>query len=558
MRTTVAGKPLVLIPSPRSAQFTGRVFDGVVPGDEFSQVILPRTLGNGAVPVESIRDASLPQGAYTASVTAAAVTVKSGDPEGLRNAVVTVSDTVRQLGGLAECDIADEPAFKTRAILEGYCGKPWPREGRFQMLDFALWRKFNRYFSSTRAPKVSFSWREPFDSDELDVVGEVAERCRQYGIDYVFSIRPADISVSDDADRMRLFSKLQTVSRLGIRHFILLEDDVKTQLSDGDGAAFGDYGTAHSRLVVETYRFLKSYDPQSRLIFCPSPYTTDSLSTPAMGLYVEKVREIVPAEIEVIWTGPFCCSAKIDDYDADHYGAFVGRKPFLWDNYPVIDGRPGLLFLGPLKRRSPALADHVSGYGTNAMDWPVANFIPMSTIAEYLWNPQDYDPDVALEDAIRFELGEAALPAAKRIVELFTSDWQEPEIEQGAGGSAEVYINNRGNASTAEQLKRVADELPRLVEKLNALTPNRDFVAMLGPVVANLVELSKVVSLDTEAVKRRDRGDERGAEFIENRLRRELVRMEVGLRYEHMAAISYLRGDWRYYRKLTGDTSTSI
>jgi hypothetical protein len=100
-------------------------------------------------------------------------------------------------------------------------------------------------------------------------------------------------------------------------------------------------------------------------------------------------------------------SATVTASQAAGYAALVGRpKVLLWDNYPVNDYTGGIvaaatrLFLGPYEGRSADLADAVLGVLANPMGEPLANRIPLATVATYLADPSAYQPETAWRRAL--------------------------------------------------------------------------------------------------------------------------------------------------------------
>lgn len=556
MKTTIGGKTLILIPSPKKAQFTGEVLEGASVDEAFVERLAGR--GKRLLGLGYREDASLPEGGYGLRISAGGVEVTAADGDGRRSALSTVAGMVRQLGGLAVGSVEDHPQFVVRSVIEGYCGKPWPQEGRLRTFEFMARRKFNVFFSSTRAPKASLGWRDPFDEEDIAELREAFEAAGSLGIEYAYSIRPADIVVSNGNDRRALLAKIRAVFDIGVRRFMLLEDDVYDEIGGPDKETYGSYGAAHAALTNEVYEYLKGLDERSKLVFCPMPYLTVLVREPGMREYLATIKERVAEEVEVIWTGPYCCSSRITAANARYYGSLIGRKPFLWDNYPVVDGRPGVLFLGPIRRRAADLSEALSGYGTNPMDYPVLNFVPVSTIAEYLWNSESYSGEAAIEEAMEIELGEKALPVAGRIVEIFSTPGNLPMREEGPAGATEVYLEKKGDPEAAAQLERISAELERLVGELAGLTENGEFVEMVRAAVSNLVVLAGPVRLDVEIERLRAGGDQEAVRELEAKRQAMYEELKGDLKYENLAAVSYLNGNWRYYRELTGDTSTSI
>jgi hyaluronoglucosaminidase len=72
----------------------------------------------------------------------------------------------------------------------------------------------------------------------------------------------------------------------------------------------------------------------------------------------------------------------------------------VWDNYPVNDGSmERSLHLGPYRGREPGLADATAGVLCNPMLQARASLVALATAADFLRDPDGYDPDAALARA---------------------------------------------------------------------------------------------------------------------------------------------------------------
>src|SRR5699024_294557 len=97
-------------------------------------------------------------------------------------------------------------------------------------------------------------------------------------------------------------------------------------------------------------------------------------------------------DIRIQWTGEGVFSASIteesaaravESYHTDHL--------FIWDNFPVNDGRRDRLFLSPLEGRDDSLHEVLAGFTANPMIEPYASLISLANYADYCWNPPAYD-----------------------------------------------------------------------------------------------------------------------------------------------------------------------
>src|SRR5690606_15384834 len=81
----------------------------------------------------------------------------------------------------------------------------------------------------------------------------------------------------------------------------------------------------------------------ARLIVCPTYYSDDPVLDRVFGRrpenYVEQFGELVHRDIDIFWTGEEVLSREISVAHVKRVTAQLGRKPFLWDNYPVNDGQ---------------------------------------------------------------------------------------------------------------------------------------------------------------------------------------------------------------------------
>jgi hyaluronoglucosaminidase len=126
----------------------------------------------------------------------------------------------------------------------------------------------------------------------------------------------------------------------------------------------------------------------------PTEYT-GTRATP----YLEALAEGAPDDVPIGWTGPTVVCDEITVADADaRADALGGRRPLLWDNYPVNDmTMADRLFLGPIRGREPGLVTACSGYFANPMVQPMASKPALASIAALV---RGDDPDAAWADVV--------------------------------------------------------------------------------------------------------------------------------------------------------------
>src|SRR4029434_6838721 len=96
-----------------------------------------------------------------------------------------------------------------------------------------------------------------------------------------------------------------------------------------------------------------------------------------------------------------------------------GRKPLLWDNFPVNDYTlPPKLMVGPYAGRAADLPDCLAGIAANPSNQVVANEIPLYTVADYLTDPAGYDREASFAASLAEVAALCALTATQNPREL--------------------------------------------------------------------------------------------------------------------------------------------
>jgi hypothetical protein len=274
-------------------------------------------------------------------------------------------------------------------------------------------------------PASGADWRADYTPTEQTQLRELAAQAVKRGVHLCLSFNPGiwskpPLLYGSEEDYQAAWRKVRTVHALGIRWFALCLDDIHRGLQPPDQARFGTLQAAQVYLVNRLWTDMKTLQPRPTLIFCPSAYTTeDAQQHPD---YIKTIGKGLDPEIRIFWTGPTVCSPSITAEDARRFGAWVRRKPFVWDNYPVNDMFPWRPLLAPVKNRAPDLPDAVSGYLANPMkQWPLSR-LPLATLADYLNDPAGYDPTRSMKRALA-EFPRDWQPALRLLMELYGSSF---------------------------------------------------------------------------------------------------------------------------------------
>jgi hyaluronoglucosaminidase len=299
---------------------------------------------------------------------------------------------------------ASTPAAQPAFALRGIKGLWWDGMEKYRLaLPWVAKHDMNfLMFCYSSFPASGKDWRSDYTADERAGFRELAQQAKELGVELCLSFNPGiwskpPLTYSSEEDYQLAWMKVKSVHALGIHSFALCLDDINTQLQPGDAEKFKTLEAAQVYFTNRLWNDMKSLSPRPRLIFCPSAYTTGEAEKHVA--YIKKIAELDPA-IFVFWTGPEVCSPTITAKDAEQFARWIGRKPIIWDNYPVNDMFPWRPLMAPVKGRSADLGGAVEGLMANPMKQWEASKIPLATLAAYLSHPADYEPARALAAAI--------------------------------------------------------------------------------------------------------------------------------------------------------------
>ena len=298
--------------------------------------------------------------------------------------------------------ISDSSAFAIRGVIEGFYGAPWSHEQRLDLISFLGNRGMNTFvYSPKDDPLVRHEWRTPYAGTELARMAELITRCDDNDMTFMYCLSPGltmKYSSSDDIEM--LLAKFSAVRELGVTSFGLLLDDIPARLQHpADVAAFPDLVTAHQSLIGNVF---SQFDADTHLTVCPTQYWGYGDED-----YITRLGRGIDPRIDLFWTGRAICSATLDLADAAVFARATGRPATYWDNYPVNDVAMGHeLHIGPYQGRDPQLHRFSTGIIANGMELFESSKIPFATIADYLHDPENYDPEASWKQALLDVVGQ--------------------------------------------------------------------------------------------------------------------------------------------------------
>ena len=317
------------------------------------------------------------------------------------------------LTNAAITDHKHSPKFKIRGVIEGFYGTPWTHEQRMRGLSHFSDFGFNRYLLAPKDdPWHRYDWRSPLSEDFLSRVSELMEQGRKNGITVSVAISPGlTVEYCDASDVAAIMVRFKQLHSIGVREFGLFLDDIPARLqSEKDAAKFTSIMQAHSFYCNAVWAELKKLDSAITLAICPMQYHGKGTEE-----YITEFGSALDPDLSLIWTGREICSEYLDISDAKVFKSNTKHIPLYWDNYPVNDvAMLHELHVGPIEGREKGLENHSLGYFANPMDRFELSLISLSTIGDYLWDTQSYNPENSWEYSLTLLMDNSGDRAAFR------------------------------------------------------------------------------------------------------------------------------------------------
>ncbi|MEC7814957.1 MAG: beta-N-acetylglucosaminidase domain-containing protein [Pseudomonadota bacterium] len=285
-------------------------------------------------------------------------------------------------------------------VIEGFYGPVWSWPERQALLQRLAALGYGFYLYAPKAdPFLRRRWQEPHPEKEARDLANFAQQCRAAGVRFGVGLSPFEIFNHFDADaRAALARKLEALDRLGVEELAILFDDMHSSLPD------------LAKIQGEIVDWVRGHTRAGILSVCPTYYSDDPVLDRVFGErpadYLETLGQALAPEVRVFWTGEEVCSREISPGHLKQVELRLGRKPVLWDNYPVNDGdrMSQHLHLRGFTGRPAANAYHLAGHAINPALQPTLTAIPAITLVESYRLGTDY------------QYGQAFMYAAKEVL----------------------------------------------------------------------------------------------------------------------------------------------
>ncbi|PFG39489.1 hyaluronoglucosaminidase [Georgenia soli] len=328
------------------------------------------------------------------------VVLNGADARGTFYATQTLRQVVegKKVPGL---EIRDWPLMSIRGAIEGFYGIPWSHQSRLDHMEFYGEHKMNTYIYTPKDDLLlRYQWRELYSGDDLARMEELVDAANANHVDFTFALSPGnDICYSSQEDFDATIAKFEQLRELGVDSFYVALDDIPLRLHcDADRAKYPNQGnwywladaqTDYLNRIQTEYIEPNGLEPLQTV---PTNYA-GSGEDPYKGRFGDRLDD----DVRVQWTGEGVFSDTITEASVRRASqSYRTEHLYIWDNFPVNDGRRSRLFLNPLTGRDPGLYQHIEGFTSNPMIQPYASLPALGNYADYTWNGPAYDADTSM------------------------------------------------------------------------------------------------------------------------------------------------------------------
>jgi hypothetical protein len=286
--------------------------------------------------------------------------------------------------------------------VEGFFGPPWTWAEREAVMRRLAPEGYGFYLYAPKGDGyLRRRWHESRPKADAASLATFAAACREAGVRFGMGLSPYEVHFGFGGDaRAVLAHKLAELDATGLDILAILFDDMRGDLVD------------LARRQAEIVSFAAERTKASQIIVCPSYYSDDPVLDRVFGPrppgYLRDLGDMLDPAVAIMWTGEEVCSREYSPGHLDRVAEEIGRKPFLWDNYPVNDGArmSRHLHLRAFSGRPAGIAAHIAGHAVNPASQAMLSCIPMLTLAWSYQRGAAYAYGSAFREAAEAVVGE--------------------------------------------------------------------------------------------------------------------------------------------------------
>lgn len=332
------------------------------------------------------------------------IALQGKDARGTFYAAQTLRQLVRH-GEVASVTVRDWPLMSIRGGIEGFYGIPWSHQARLDQFTFYGRHKMNTYIYTPKDDLLlRAKWRTLYSGDDLTRMKELVKGADANHVDFTFALSPGnDICYSSDADFKATTAKFDQLRSLGVTSFYVALDDIELKFHcDADRQKYpnnGDWKWIADAQADYLNRLETEYVKKNGLP--PLQTVPTNYNGSGEDPYKAEFGTRLDKDIRVQWTGEGVFSPSITESSVARAAqSYRTQHLYIWDNFPVNDGRRNRLFLNPLINRDPNLYKHIDGITSNPMIEPYASMPALANYGDYTWSPTAYDAKASMSSVL--------------------------------------------------------------------------------------------------------------------------------------------------------------
>lgn len=287
-------------------------------------------------------------------------------------------------------------------IIEGFFGRSWNHASRKEYAKFLAQNQFDFYIY---APKDDIclrrQWQSNWPKEKQIELHDLRQTFAENSVNFGIGLSPLEIwRDTQDQHFSQYKNRIQQINDLSPDILCILFDDMR-----GDLPELAKIQTELVHIAAETSN-------ASKIIFCPSYYSTDPILEKVFGKmpinYWQDLGKNLDPSIDIFWTGEKVCSEFYTSAHLTNIESIFQRKVFLWDNYPVNDGaiKSQRLHLMPFHASHQSLQHYVNGHAANPMNQAQLSKIPLTSLSLAYQKITDTQTEKIFMDIAGKELGQ--------------------------------------------------------------------------------------------------------------------------------------------------------
>jgi hyaluronoglucosaminidase len=303
-------------------------------------------------------------------------------------------------------------------VIEGFFGKTWSWNTRQTYTSFLKENGFNFYIYAPKADKfIRELWQQNWSIQEQEELMRLGDAYHREGLYWGIGLSPFEIYLNyDDETISALEKRIEYLNGFQLDILAILFDDMK-----------GDFYHLAS-LQAEIIDRVLELSTATTFIMCPTYYTDDPILDKLFGErppdYLETLGRLLDPKVYIFWTGPKVCSKAYPESHLKEVWQRLGRRPFIWDNYPVNDGprMSRYLHLRAFENRPYNISDWASGHVINPMNQAYLSQIPIKTLSTLYQQKECYSAPEALVDAAKKLCGDELADSILGDISIFQDE----------------------------------------------------------------------------------------------------------------------------------------